>query len=143
MGRILGIDYGARNVGIALSDDAKLFAFAKDILHNDNELLESLAKIAEKEGVECFVVGEADNPEGGENAIMHRITIFSKALKIRTGLPVEMASEAFTSAEARRALESKVKTRKDKKVPVDAAAAALILQRYLDEKGHSQKKSNN
>jgi RNase H-fold protein (predicted Holliday junction resolvase) len=63
---------------------------------------------------------------------MHRITIFSKALEARTKLPVEQVSEAYSSAEARRALESRVKTRKDKNVPVDAAAAALILQTYLD-----------
>jgi len=134
MGRIIGIDYGARRVGVALSDDAHLFAFAKDIYPNDEHLMDSLAQLAEKENVERFVVGESDNPIGGENTIMRRIIIFSKALEVRTSLPVDQISEAYSTAEARRALESKVKTRKDTKVPVDAAAAAIILQTYLDDK---------
>ncbi len=134
MGRILGIDYGARNVGVALSDDAQIFAFAKGIFQNDSKLLDSLSDLAQKEGVESFVVGESDNPAGGLNTIMRRITIFSEALKVRTDLPVEQVSEAYSSAEARRALETKIKTRKDKKVSVDAAAAAIILQTYLDGK---------
>jgi putative holliday junction resolvase len=138
MGRIIGIDYGSRKVGIALSDDAKLFAFAKEIMLNDESLLESLAQLAEKEKAERFVIGESDNPAGGDNVIMHRITIFSKALEARTKLPVEQVSEAFSSAEARRALETKIKSRKDKNVPVDAAAAALILQTYLEMRANAQ-----
>ncbi len=132
MGRIMGIDYGARNVGIALSDDAQIFAFAKDIYKNNDMLMDLLAQLAKKENVESFVVGESDNPAGGQNTIMRRIAIFSEALKVRTDLPVDQISEAYSSAEARRALETKIKTRKDTKVSVDAAAAAIILQTYLD-----------
>jgi len=66
---------------------------------------------------------------------MRRIAFFSDALKVRTGLPVTTISEAYSTAEARRALETKVKTRKDTSVQVDAAAAAIILQTYLDAKG--------
>ncbi len=128
----MGIDYGARNVGIALSDDAKMFAFAKGIFRNDDSLLEKISEFAKKENVEFFVVGESDNPAGGENTIMRRIKIFSEALSVQTELPVKQISEAYSSAEARRLLETKIKTRKDKKIPVDAAAAAIILQTYLD-----------
>ena len=134
MGRILGIDYGARRVGVALSDEGHIFAFAKDIYPNDEHLLDALVQLTSKEQVERFVVGESDNPIGGENTIMRRIAIFSKALEVRTGLPVDQVSEAYSTAEARRALESKIKTRKDTNVPVDAAAAAIILQTYLDDK---------
>lgn len=134
MARIIGIDYGAKRVGIAISDDAKKFAFAKDIYLNDDSLLETIAQMADKETIERIVVGESDNPVGGMNTIMRRITIFSRALEVRTGLPVEQISEAYSTAEARRAFETKIKTRKDTNVPVDAAAAAIILQTYLDEK---------
>jgi len=133
IGRLLGIDYGAKRVGIALSDDAQMFAFAKDIYSNDDTLIEKIAELVVQEGVEKIVIGESDNPLGGSNTIMHRITIFSEALKIRTELPVIEMNEAYSSAEARRALETKIKTRKDKKVAVDAAAAAIILQTYLDK----------
>lgn len=133
IGRVIGIDYGAKRVGVALSDDAQIFAFAKDIYPNDDSLIEKIAELAVREGVEKIVVGESDNPAGGSNTIMHRIAFFSKALEIRTELPVVQMSEMYSSAEARRALETKIKTRKDKKVAVDAAAAAIILQTYLDK----------
>jgi putative holliday junction resolvase len=131
-GRIIGIDYGAKRVGVAVSDDAQLFAFAKGIYPNDDTLLNSLVQLAQDEQAVKFVVGESDNPAGGENTIMRRIVIFSEALKIRSDLPVDQVSEAFSSAEARRALEQKIKSRKDARVHVDAAAAAIILQTYLD-----------
>jgi RNase H-fold protein (predicted Holliday junction resolvase) len=74
---------------------------------------------------------------------MHRITFFSKALEVRTNIPVTRVSEAFSSAEARRALETKVKSRKETNEKVDAAAAAIILQTYLDaeqlKKTHPEK----
>ncbi len=141
IGRVIGVDYGAKRVGVAVSDDAQFFAFAKDVLPNDDTLLEKIAELARKEGAEKIVVGEADNPAGGENAIVHRIAIFSRALEVRTGLTVEEVSEMYTSAEARRALEDKVKTRKNKKIDVDAAAAALILQTYLDKQRQEIKES--
>ena len=135
MARILGIDYGARRVGISISDDAQQYAFAKVVYDNDNTLMDKIAELAAQESVERFVVGESDNPAGGQNTIMRRISIFSRALAVRTDLPVEQVSEVYTSAEARRALEQKAKTRSTKDVPVDAAAAALILQTYIDQHG--------
>jgi len=141
IGRIIGVDYGAKRVGIAISDDAQLFAFAKEVYPNDDMLVEKIATLAHAEGAEKIVVGEGDNPAGGGNTIMHRITIFARALEVRTDLPVEQMSEAYSSAEARRALETKVKNRKDKKVEVDAAAAAIILQSYLDRE--KEKVKNN
>jgi putative Holliday junction resolvase len=132
MGKIMGIDYGSHRVGVAVSDDGGMYAFPKAIVANDEDLLNTLAQLAEREGVTKFVVGEADNPAGGENTIMRRVTIFSKALAVRTELPVELVTEAYSSAEARRALEEKIRTRKDTSTAVDAAAAAIILQTYLD-----------
>lgn len=134
MGKLMGIDYGARRVGVALSDGGKTFAFPHTILRNDDVLMDAISEIAQEQGVERIVVGESDNPAGGVNTIMHRIVIFSEAIEARTDLPVHQMTEVYTSAEARRAIEERVETRKDKKVPVDSAAAAIILQRYLDEK---------
>jgi putative Holliday junction resolvase len=132
MGRIIGIDYGARRVGVAVSDDGQTFAFAKCVLPNDDELLGTLVRMAAEERCERYVVGESDNPAGGENTIMRRIAIFSAALKARSELPVEQVSEAFSTREARRALEMRIKSRKEQHQDVDAAAAAIILQTYLD-----------
>jgi putative holliday junction resolvase len=132
MQKIMGIDYGSHRVGVAFSDDGGNYAFPKTILENNNTLLERIAELAAEAQVSLIVLGEADNPAGGENTIVRRITIFKSALEVRLGLPVELVSEAFTSAEARRALEARLQTRSTKEVAVDAAAAALILQTYLD-----------
>ena len=133
-GKILGIDYGSKRVGVAISDESQKFAFPKTILTNNDTLLEKIAEIAEHEGVVSFVIGESDNPSGGVNAIMRRISFFKRALEVRTGLPVYEVSEAYSSAEARRALETKQKSRKEKDEHVDAGAAAIILQTFIDTK---------
>lgn len=132
MGRIVGIDYGEKRVGTAVSDDGLLYAFPRSVFPNDDKLLGALADLAEYEGADHFVLGASENPRGGENAIMRRITIFGEALRVRTGREVSFVNEVYTSAEARRALEEKVKTRRNTQVEVDASAAALILQTYLD-----------
>lgn len=132
MGKVLGIDYGARRVGLALSDVGNSFAFPKSVVENDESLMRVITDMVSSEGVTLCVVGEGDNPSGGVNTIARRIAIFAEALKMRLGIPVTLVQECYSSAEARRALEEKVANRKDKSVPVDAAAAAIILQSYLD-----------
>jgi len=132
MGRIIGVDYGERRVGVAVSDELGRLAFPRTVLANDDTLLDRIAAIVEEEAPKCIVIGEADNPAGGTNTIARRIALFVEALRVRTKLPVEPVTEAYSSAEARRALEEKVASRKDARVPVDAAAAAIILQTYLD-----------
>lgn len=132
MGKIMGIDYGARRVGVALSDDGHTFAFPWGIFENNDTLLDKLDTLIRHEGVVLCVVGEADNPAGGVNTIQRRVMFFAEACKIRFGIPVETVTEAYTSAQARRVFEEQVETRKDKKVPVDAAAATILLQSHLD-----------
>jgi len=134
MHKIVGIDYGARRVGVAVSDDGRMVAFPRTVLPNDEHLMDTLASLAEEEQVERFVVGESDNPAGGINTIARRITIFAEALKVRTGKAVELVSEAYSSAEARRVFEREIaRGRSEKRPVVDAAAAAIILQLHLDK----------
>ena len=132
MGKIMGIDYGSLRVGVALSDEGQTFAFPQGVYENNDVLMSVIADLMQREHVDHCVVGEADNPAGGENTIQRRTMIFADALRVRTSCEVSTLSEAYSSAEARRALEEKVQTRKDKRVSVDAAAAAIILQTYLD-----------
>jgi putative holliday junction resolvase len=134
MARIIGIDYGEKRVGVAISDEGQSFAFPRTVLKNDVRLLDTLAQLAQDEGAVLFVIGESENPRGGMNTIMRRITIFAEAIQVRTGLHVEFVNEAYSSAEARRAFEEKIKSRKDATMPIDAAAAAIILQMFIDRR---------
>jgi putative Holliday junction resolvase len=132
MGKLLGIDYGARRVGLALSDDGETFAFPHGILKNDDTLVRAIIECVQHEHVHRIVLGEADNPAGGTNTIQRRVMIFAEALKVATGCEVVLVTEAYSSAEARRAIESEANKRSTAQVPVDAAAAAIILQTYID-----------
>ena len=133
MGKYMGIDYGARRVGLALSDDGGVFAFPSGVLPNDETLMQTLQERIAAEGVTTVVIGEADNPAGGTNTVQRRVMIFARALEAVVDATVVLASESYSSAEARRATEEQAQTRKTRTVPVDAAAASIILQGYLDK----------
>lgn len=126
-GKFIGIDYGAKRVGIALSDKEGRVAFPQKTLENNGKLAERITKIYEEEGASGIVIGESRTYAGKPNPIQKNIEILKKTLESRAGLPVYLEPEHLTSVQARRANE-------DKKREVDASAAAIILQSYLDRK---------
>lgn len=133
----MGIDYGTKKVGIALSDAEGRLAFPKVILPNNTDLVAAVTEIVTREGAEFVVVGESLDLSGMPNDLMREIRRFSEALTEATGLPVAFQKEFMTSVEARRPTDGKKglharKTKTPKQGNVDASAAALILQRYLD-----------
>ncbi len=123
--RYLAIDYGAKRIGLALSDEEGKLAFPKCILENGPKILERVAEILEENSVRGIVLGESVNAEGKPNTIMKEIKIFSEKLEKKFSLPVHFQKEFFTTVEARRYGKEGERA--------DAKAAALILQRYLDK----------
>jgi len=131
--KLLGIDYGTKRVGTALSDDEGRLAFPYKILENNAGLAKTLADICAGEGVAAIVIGESRDFAGKENPIMPAVRVLKDALAKETGLPVHLEPEMLTTQEARRAPAKQEKSRKPKKrTHVDASAAALILQSYID-----------
>lgn len=122
--KFIGIDYGALRVGVALSDANGAFAFPHAVYTNDQTLLQRLAQLAKQEGATTFVVGDARALSGGENVITQEADAFARALGAR-GFTVERVREAWTTQEAAR-FAPRGKTHDD------SAAAALLLQRFLD-----------
>ncbi|HEY4511729.1 MAG TPA: RuvX/YqgF family protein [Candidatus Paceibacterota bacterium] len=141
--RLLGIDYGARRVGIAISDMEQKYAFPKIVLPNDKRLLEEIQKLCVSEEIENIVVGDSKDFRGMPNAIMEMIVPFVEKLRLATRLRVEMEPEFMTSAAAERK-PGREGGNVDRKQPVvkndmlDASAAALILQSYLDRQQNNQ-----
>ncbi len=132
--RFLGIDYGSKRVGLALSDESGAFAFPEKVIDNTGDIATPiLALIAEKEVGE-IVIGESLDLKGKENEIMDAIRGFKLKLETASGLPVHFENEVLTSAQARRQHGEEDAA----KGPVDASAAALILQGYLDRKQHER-----
>ena len=146
--RYLGIDYGAKRIGIALSDEKGKMAFAYGVIANQGtkKALTEIKKICAENSVGKIVLGKSLNYKGEPNPIMEEIELFKIALEKETGLPIDYQNETLTSAEARRPLEglrkrpavlSKRKSpEKEKKarMKIDASAAALILMSFLDKK---------
>ncbi len=121
--KLLGIDYGEKRVGIAMSDDSGSVAFPKMTLSNNKSLLQTLSTLIRNENVGAIVFGESKNSSGADNIIMKDARRFAEELKRSTGLKVDFESEFYTSVEARRDIpEGKV----------DAQAAAIILNSYIN-----------
>jgi RNAse H-fold protein YqgF len=136
--RIMGLDYGSKTVGVAISDSLGLTAQGVETIWRQSEkrLRQTLARIDEliKEyQVETIVLGFPKNMNDtiGDRAV--KTLEFKEALKKRTGLNVVMEDERLTTAEARRVLIEEGVRREDRKKRIDEIAAGFILQGYLDE----------
>ncbi len=121
--RYMGIDYGTKKVGIALSDEKGKMAFPHAVVPNDAKLLPSIEKMIEKEHVGEIVIGHSIDKEGKPNKVQEAIESFMLDLTLSIGIPVHLQTERFTTQEALR-IQGKTKL-------TDASAAALILDSYL------------
>lgn len=137
----LGIDYGSKRVGIAISDDGGTMAFPKVILPNDLSLISSINNLCKEEEVSAIVLGESHDLSGKPNKIMGSIEEFKRNLEAEIDIPIYFQKEFMTTIEARgrdgKEVNNARKTVKDKKTSVDSSAAALILQRFLDKKNQN------
>lgn len=135
--RYLGMDYGSKRVGLALSDEAGTMGFPHAILANTPRLVDEICVLIAKENIGAVVIGDSRDLPGNENPIAKDARAFGDHLSERSGVPVFYESEVFTSAEARRIPEKKMKSRSPKRhIDVDASAAALILTSYLSRANH-------
>ncbi len=137
MGRYLGIDYGSKRCGIAVSDQTKMIASAMDTVLS-HELMNYLAAYFEKEEVERVIVGKPltlDNRPSESFILVERfIAAFRKRFP---GITVEWEDERYTSVMAVQAMIAggmKKKERK-RKENIDRISAAILLQSYLDRQG--------
>ena len=136
MERIVGIDYGRKRVGVAVSDPLGIFASAIETVHSA-KIIDYLKKYAESENVVRFVVGYPINMNGAPSEAAKDIDVFLKHLKAAfPETPVDLEDERFTSVLAHRAMIDGGMKKKDrmKKESVDKISAAIILQSWLDRK---------
>lgn len=128
--RYLGIDYGSKKVGLALSDENGTMGFPHAVMPNTPRLADELCALIEREGVSAIVVGDSVNFEGKENSIAQDARALGEQLAERARIPLFFEPETLTSAEARRAHGH---THREH---VDHSAAALILTSYLSRTHH-------
>lgn len=122
--RLLGIDYGSKKIGLALTDDKGMMAFPHEVIPNNGDMLEYIESLVLREGVEEIVVGHSLDKEGKPNKVHEGAEALMLDLTLSLGIPIHLEPEQYTTQEAIRIQGRNNKT--------DAAAATIILNSYLE-----------
>ncbi len=122
--KFLGVDYGDKRVGIAVSDEGGVFAFPRAVLPNTKKIFDEIKKICAEEKIEKIIVGVPVSFSGGQSAQARKTLEFAEALKQYIAIPIEKENEIFSTKSALNMGAGKEK--------IDQSAAAIILQSYLD-----------
>ena len=126
--RYLGIDYGTKRIGIAISDEGGTLAFPYSILENSKSSVGEIKTICAHESVETIVIGESVDYKGQPNIVKKEVDKFIVELRKVVGAPI-IEEREFLSTQQARFYQMKRKR-------VDDSAAAIILQSYLDRKNN-------
>lgn len=134
--RILAVDFGDARTGIAVSDPAEMLASPVCVLHETHfdRVAEQVAHLAQEHGAGEIVVGYPKNMNGTVGPRAEKSALFADTLRSQTGLPVQLWDERCTTVSAHVYMNATDTRGKKRKATVDAAAACIILQGYLDFK---------
>ena len=141
--RIMGIDFGMKRIGIAISDSLKMFAIAHKTILNNSSTIAELEKIVKEKNVIKFILGipnEERQRKDSKTSIIKDVKKFKESLEKKFGFEVELLDETYTSAIAQQQILESVnkKNKRQNKDLLDMYSAAIILQEYL----HSVKRNN-
>lgn len=123
--KFLGIDYGTKRIGLATAEEGTGMAFPKSVIPNDNKILDVIENLIKEEGVGKIIIGESKNYRMEDNDIMVDILDLKKILETTLEIDVILHPEFLTSAQAKNMGASDEM--------MDASAAAVILQSYLEQ----------
>ncbi len=141
--RVLAIDLGARRVGLAISDPSGVLARPLEVLEvSGGEQLPQIVRriealAGEEEGLVAVVVGLPTRLDGSPNEQTGQVRTFVERLRARISQPIVLQDERLSSIEAESRLAVRDRDWRSRKKKLDAAAAAVILQDYLDAGRHS------
>ena len=143
---MLGIDYGARRIGLALSDATATLASPWRILQRPPSEAETLRTMIEQitqlqdddDGLAAVVIGWPRRLDGSATDQTPIVETFARSLKARLGIPVVLQDERLSSTEAESRLARREKDWRKRKLQLDAAAAAVILQDYLYNRARTE-----
>lgn len=125
--RYLGIDYGSKKIGVAVSDTEGKIAFPEAVVPNDKRALQTISDLIMARGITKVIIGESKDFKNKNNRIQEEIDKFAKKLEAK-----EMDFEVVFEPEFLTSAQAAAVTGKNKKN--DAGAAAIILQSHLDKK---------
>ena len=131
----MGLDYGARRIGVAICDELEIAAHAAPTIPNDGMELERIAALARERGVGLVVVGMPYNMDNTEGGAVRKVRSFIKKLRREMpGVDIDTIDERLTTDEAHEALSHMGANPATRRREVDRVAAQLILQRYLERR---------
>ena len=135
--RVLAIDHGTKRMGIAISDPSGMIAQPLEFIPAEPfaPFLERLKELILEKEVDMILVGMPRNMDGSYGPAAAKVQEFVAVLKETIAIPIKTWDERLTSAQANRMLVQADVRRKDRKEKVDKAAAAILLQSFLDSRG--------
>ena len=144
--RVMGLDFGSKTVGVAISDPLMITAQGIEIIRRkeENKLRKTLARIEaliEEYNVDEIVLGYPKNMNDTLGERVEKTEEFKEMLERRTGLPVALWDERLTTVAADKAMIEAGLRREERKEQIDMLAAVLILQGYLDYKGMQKRET--
>lgn len=139
IGPVLGVDPGTRRIGIAVSDALGISARPLVVLEAGADAADAIAALAEEHRATTVVVGLAVGLSGNEGASASVARALADAIAAASGLPVEFADERFSTTRAEELLRDRIRDRRERRKLVDAAAAAVILQGWLDARAAEER----
>ena len=137
--RVLGVDYGTKNIGVAVSDELGLGARGVTTLRRltDADAVARLAELAAELAAEAVVVGVPLGADGGEGDAARRVLKFVDRLKAAVAVPVHTVGERLTSFEAEERMRELGMRAEERKRRVDEVAAAIIVEEFLSSRGRA------
>lgn len=124
-GKLLGVDYGTKRIGLALADSETKIATPHKVIENNKEAVGTITKLCEKRNIQVIILGESKDFRGRDNPVMSSIKEFKQILENKLDIEIIYEPEFFTSLQARQ--------QPDTPEQVDGSAAALILQSYFNK----------
>jgi len=132
--RYLAIDYGDKRTGLAICDPAETIASPLTVIEGQKDLIKKINEIVTSEKIEAIVLGLPLNMDDSQGFRAKLVFQFAEKLKAQLQIPIHLQDERLSSFAAEANLAPAELTRKKKKKRLDAVAAAVILQAFLDSK---------
>jgi putative Holliday junction resolvase len=134
MGRYLGIDFGKKRIGVAVSDEAGQISFPLCVIRNSAsaQVIREISRIASEKNVTGIVVGLPLNLDGSRGPAAEMVEQFATLLNEKTGLPVDLWDERLSTRMAERAMIDGGLSRTRRRQSIDQSTAQIILQSFLD-----------
>lgn len=136
-GRVMGIDYGSRRIGIALSDELWITASGFETVkwngQDDAWALDRIAAIVKEKNVSVIVLGKPSRTDGGQSETEIKANAFGAKLTELTGIEPVLKDERFTTVIASRQLHEKNVRSRDQRSVIDQEAAAILVREYLEQ----------